>query len=136
MSEPENLKMIQEGYAAFLRGDVPRVLDDLADDVVWHSPYGAGSHVPASGERHGKAAVADWFKVLAETSTFTTYDVRDYLAGGDKVVALGHIAFTAMNGAKYDSDFAHIFTIKNGKITRFLDFNDSAQMNAAFQAER
>jgi ketosteroid isomerase-like protein len=79
--------------------------------------------------------VADWFKTLAQTSTFTVYDVRDYLAAGDTVVALGRIAFTAMTGAKYESDFAHVFTIRNGKIARFLDFSDSAQINAVFQLQ-
>ena len=135
MSESDNLKMVREGYAAFLRGDVQTILNDLADDVVWQSPYGAASHVPGSGERRGKAAVADWFKVVAETATFTTYDVRDYVATGDKVVALGHLAFTAINGAKFESDFAHVFTIKDRKITHHQDFNDSAQINATFQAQ-
>jgi ketosteroid isomerase-like protein len=136
MSDTENLRMVQDGYAAFLRGDLQKVLNDLADDVVWDSPYGAASHVPTAGVRHGKAAVADWFKVLAETCTFSNYEVRDYLAAGDKVVALGHCGGTSMTGATFETDFAHVFTLRNAKIVRYQDFTDSAQINAAFRAQQ
>ena len=132
MSEAENLKVVQDGYAAFARGDVQTILNALADDVVWHSVYGAGSHVPEAGERHGKAAVAEFFKILSETFKFKQFDVRDFVASGNKVVALGHFAGTSDAGGAVDSDFASVFTMREGKIARFQDFNDSSQMNAAF----
>ncbi len=34
MTEQENVQLIQELYAAFGRGDVPAILDQLTDDVV------------------------------------------------------------------------------------------------------
>ena len=34
MSEAENLKVVQDGYAAFARGDVQTILNAVADDVV------------------------------------------------------------------------------------------------------
>ena len=132
MSEAENLKVVQDGYAAFARGDVQTIVNALADDVVWHSVYGAGSHVPGAGERHGKAAVAEFFKILSETFTFKQFDVSDFVASGNKVVALGHFAGTSDAGGAVDSDFASVFTMREGKIARFQDFNDSSQMNAAF----
>jgi uncharacterized protein len=69
MQETQNTKVVQEAYAAFGRGDVQGILDRLTDDVIWNGVYGAAAHVPTSGERRGKAAVATFFKQVAEHVT-------------------------------------------------------------------
>jgi uncharacterized protein len=35
MSERTNTDVVQQGYEAFGRGDIPAVLDLLTDDVEW-----------------------------------------------------------------------------------------------------
>ena len=58
------------------------------------------------------------------------------MASGDKVVVLGHYAGTSVTGAKFDSDFAAIYTMKDGKTARLQEFRDSAQINAAFPSSQ
>jgi uncharacterized protein len=132
MQEASNTKVVQEIYAAFGRGDVPMLLSFLADDIVWHGVYGTGAHVPTSGERRGKAAVAQFFDQVAKHVSFTRFEPKEFVATGDKVVTLGRYAATTSAKKHFESDFAMVFTVHNGKVTRFQEFCDSAAINAAF----
>lgn len=132
--EAQNTKTVQDAYAAFGRGDVPAILASLSDDIVWLGVYGAGKHVPTSGERRGKAAVGEFFKQVAQTVNFSRFEPREFIATGDKVVTLGHYTGKSSIGKSFDSDFAMVFTFRNGKIVAFQEFCDSAAINAAYVA--
>ena len=133
MQETQNIKVVQDAYAAFDRGDVDGILATLADDVVWTPVYGAESHVPSAGERRGKRAVAEFFKLVAENIHFSRFEPKEFVATGDKVVALGHYTATTPGERGFDSDFAMVFTLRNGKVTRFQEFCNSAAINAAYK---
>jgi uncharacterized protein len=132
MQEAQNTKVIQDAYAAFGRSDIETLLTYLADDVVWKGVYGAESHVPTSGERRGKAAVAEFFKQVAGNVNFSRFEAKEFVASGDKVVGLGHYTATTPINKSFDSDFAMVFTLRNGKVTHFQEFCDSAAINAAY----
>ena len=131
--ETLNTKTVQDAYAAFLRGDVTTLLGLLTDDVMWEPVLGTGSHVPFSARRQGKPAVAEFFTQVAASEDFTQFEPREYIAQGDAVVAVGHYrATTKSTGRSFESDFAMVFTLRDGKISRFREFTDSAAINAAF----
>ena len=132
MQETQNTKVVQDAYAAFGRGDIPAVIANLADDIVWNGVYGAGSHVPTSGERRGKAAVEEFFGQVAANVNFSKFEPKEFVASGDKVVALGHYTATTPTNRTFDSDFAMVFTFRDGKVTHFQEFSDSAGINAAY----
>jgi hypothetical protein len=132
MSEADNTRIVQEAYAAFGRGDVQAILDRLDDNVSWTAVYGSGPHVPHSGERRGKAAVGGFFKQVAENVNFSRFEPKEFIATGDKVVALGHYVGKTPVGKSFDLDFAMVFTLKNGKVVSFQEFTDSAAVNAAY----
>ena len=131
--EAENTKVVQAAYTAFGRGDIPALLGYLADDIQWKPVIGTAKHVPFSGARTGKQAVAEFFKLVAETEDFEQFEPREFVAQGDTVVAIGHYrAVSKATGKRFDSDFAMVFTLRNGKVARFREFTDSAGINAAF----
>src|SRR5262245_46019539 len=133
MQEAQNTKVVQDAYAAFAKGDIPALLNLIADDVVWHGVYGGSSDVPQAGERRGRAAVAEFFKLVGETVAFARFEPRDFVATGDKVVTLGHYTGTVKTtGRSFDSDFAMVSTFRDGKIARFQEFTDSAAVNRAY----
>ncbi|HKY22952.1 MAG TPA: nuclear transport factor 2 family protein [Vicinamibacterales bacterium] len=132
MEEARNTKVVQETYAAFSRGDIQTMLSKFADDIVWTAVYGAGSHVPTAGERRGKAAVAEFFTQVAENIKFSRFEPTTFIATGDQVVALGHYTATTPVKKRFDSDFAMVFTLQNGRVTRFQEFCNSAAINAAY----
>ena len=132
MAERENIKVVQDAYSAFARGDVQGILDALDGSIVWKGVYGAGPHVPTAGERRGKAQVGEFFRQVAEHVSFSRFEPKEFIATGDKVVALGHYTATTPIGKAFDSDFAMVFTVRNGKVTEFQEFTDSASVNAAY----
>ena len=132
MQEAQNTKVVQDAYAAFGRGDIQTLLTYLADDIIWTAVYGAGSHVPTSGVRRGRPAVAEFFKQVAENVRFSQFEPKEFVATGDKVVALGRYKATTPINKGFDSDFAMVFTLRNGKVTHFQEFCDSAAINAAY----
>jgi ketosteroid isomerase-like protein len=134
MQEAENTKVIQEAYAAFGRGDVQAILDRIDDNAKWIGVYGTDSRVPTSGERRGKAAIGEFFKQVAEHVNFSRFEPKEFIATGDKVVALGHYTATTPIGKGFDSDFVMVFTLRNGKVVHFQEFCNSAAINAAYAA--
>jgi ketosteroid isomerase-like protein len=132
MSEAQNTKVVQDAYAAFGRGDIETLLTYLSDDIVWSGVYGAGPQVPTSGERRGKAAVNKFFAQVGEHVHFSRFEPKEFIATGDKVVALGHYTASSSANRQFDSDFAMVFTLRDGKVTRFQEFCDSAAINAAY----
>jgi len=136
MAEAQNTKIVQDAYAAFSRGDIQGVLDTLSDDIDWKPVTGAASYVPMAGERRDKKGVADFFKKVGENIKFSQFEPREFISQGDIVVTLGHYKGTTPGGRTFDSDFVMVFTVKNGKVQRFQEFLDVAQLNAAFQPAR
>ena len=133
MQEAQNTKVVQDAYAAFGRGDISTLLSYVTEDVDWRPVTGAARHVPFAGERKGKAAVAEFFKQVAESEDFEQFEPREFVAQGEKVVALGHYrAKTKATGKMFESDFVMVFTLRGGKVAAFQEFTDVAAVNAAF----
>src|SRR5688500_9568958 len=82
MEEARNTKIVQDAYAAFGRGDIQALLSVFADDIVWNGVYGTGPHVPTSGERRGKGAVAEFFRQVAENINFSRFEPTEFIASG------------------------------------------------------
>jgi ketosteroid isomerase-like protein len=134
MSEAQNTQVIKDAYAAFQRGDVKTILDSLDDNVVWQGVIGTEGVLPQSGVRQGRAAVAEFFKQVADTTDFTEFTPQTFVAQGDIVVALGrYSAKLKPSGGTMSSSWVMVFTLKNGKVIDFKEYSDSAQMVRAYK---
>lgn len=134
MDEESNTAVVRGIYEAFLRDDLPAVLDSLADDVEW-TWYGP-SDIPFAGTHHGREGVSNWFSVIAETIEFEQWEPREFVAQGDTVVVLGFERDTVKStGRTFDQQWVQFFTLTNGKITRFRQFPDTAAVAAAFESD-
>ena len=124
----DNIDIVRDLYAAFGRGDIEACYAGMAPDIDWRS-VGDPEHWPAFGERQGIEAVKGYFAVLAEELDFNDFQVREIDACGDKVVAEGvsKVAFK-QGGLPAEAEWAHIFTLKDGKIVRFREFMDTAMV--------
>lgn len=128
MSEEANVQLVQDAYAAFKRGDIPSLLDRLSDDIEWVEP----PVPPLGGVYRGKDAVAEFFRKVGETSEFASFEPQKFVAQGDHVVALGHYNATVRGtGKAYDCDWAMLFVVTSGKISKFQEFTDTAAFAAA-----
>jgi ketosteroid isomerase-like protein len=87
MSDRTNADVVQRGYEAFGRGDIPAFLELLTDDVEWIQQ--GPPVIPFAGTRHGHEGVMEYFSLLGETLEFEQFEPREFVAQGDTVVVVG-----------------------------------------------
>lgn len=132
MSEQENTKLVQQAYANFDSGDIESLLGLLSDDIQWQLPD--ISNVPFAGKRQGPEAVGQFFASLAEAQDVLEFAPEDFIASENKVVVLGHYQWRVKaTGQEYGGDWAHVFTMRDGKIVGFHEYTDTAAAANAFQ---
>ena len=132
MSEA-NVQVVKSAYAAFQRGDVAAILALVDDNVEWHGVKGGEGVAPHAGLRRGKPAVAEFFQQVGSSLEFTKFEPREFIAQGDQVVAIGdYAAKVKATGRSMASDWVMVFTVRNGKVTRFREWTDSAQLVKAY----
>jgi ketosteroid isomerase-like protein len=128
----DNAKIVQDAYAAFERGDVPAVLASCSADVQWMVP-GDPELIPAAGRHEGVSGVATFFSTLAQTQDVESFEPRQFIAQGDTVIALGDYRWRIKKtGKTFASPFAHVFTVRDGKVVAFHEFSDTAVVRDAY----
>jgi ketosteroid isomerase-like protein len=132
MSERVNTDIVQSGYEKFGSGDIEGLLQLFAENILWQVPE--VENAPFTGVRRGLDETANFFKQLSENETFTRFEPLEFIAQNDKVVVLGEMAATVTStGRNYESQWVHIFTVRDGKIEEFQEFFDTAAATLAFQ---
>ena len=124
--EAENISLVQQIYGAFAKGDVPAILAQCDPQIEWIS---GGSHddFPTLGRRQGIEGAASFFKDVATHDEFTSFEPKRFVAMGDTVVVFGHYGITVKaTGKHFESDWAHVFTIRDRKGIRFQELTDTA----------
>src|SRR3954471_19847961 len=130
MGEHENERVVQEMYAAFARGDIPAVLDKLADDIEWR--IAGPSELPYAGLHRGRDEVAKFFEAFGKTSEFEVFEAQEYFAQGDKVVVLGHERQRVRaTGQVVETEWAMVFVVRDRLIRKFHNFVDTHAVAAA-----
>jgi uncharacterized protein len=125
MSERTNTDVVQQGYEAFSRGDIPAVLDLLTDDVEWIQQ--GPSVIPFAGTRRGREEVAESFSLLDEHLEFEQFEPREFVAQGDTVVVVGfERSVSKATGHTIEQEWAHVYTLRDGKIAKARFFEDTA----------
>ena len=116
----DNVKTTQLIYEAFGRGDIPVILDQLADDVAWDRDapgYGVPIYEPGAGKAH----VGRFFEALAGLE-FERFEPTNFLVGGDQVAVTINVKVTVKStGKSVEALEIHLWTFgDDGKVTRFF----------------
>jgi hypothetical protein len=131
-----HVDVVQRIYEAFGRGDVPVILEHLAEDVEWE--YGANStDVPWLQPRRGRAEVGQFFASLAGLD-IRKFQPKTLLAAGDTVVALIDLEATvrATSRQVVEEDEVHVWHFgADGRIRRFRHRVDTHQHWAALHGK-
>ena len=121
--------VIDEAYRAVAVGDIPTFLGLLDDKVEWTEAAG----FPLAGTYHGPQAVLEgvFARLGSEWDGFKV-EASQLVAEGDEVVGLGAYSGTyKATGKSFSARFAHVWTVKDGKVVRFEQIVDSAKVNEA-----
>jgi hypothetical protein len=130
MTPQENIRAAQKAYDDFKRGDIAAVLEAVDDSIQWTNP--GDSSIATAGTRRGKAEVAEFFKIVADTWIFNTFEPREFVAQGDRVVAIGHYDATGRHtGGKVSADWVMVWRFRNGKAIEFQEYTDTLMLSRA-----
>ena len=132
-----NLETVQSIYEAFGKGDVPAILDVLADDVEWeawedNSAVKAG--VPTMVPLHGKADVVKFFEVAGQMD-ITDLQILNMMEGPNQVAVEFVIEanLPAWGGGHYRDEEIHLWTFNDqGKVSRLRHYIGTAKHIRAF----
>jgi ketosteroid isomerase-like protein len=127
----DHVTLIQQIYKAIARGDVPAVLGAFDSRIQWNEaegfPYADGN--PYVGP---DAVLQGVFgRLIGEWDNFSVHP-QSILATPAGAVALGRYSGTyKKNGRRIDAQFAHVWSIDDGKISGFQQYTDTAQFTRA-----
>ena len=133
MSE-NNVQKMQELYAAFGSGQIDTILQSVSDDCTWGTDTTA-REVPWYGIRSGRAAVGDFFATLAREVDFQHFEPKVFAGAGDHVLVHVDIGYRfRKNGRSASVGSLHEFTLRDGVVTSFRAFEDTASVRDAWNA--
>ncbi len=128
----KNVDIVRGAYEALARGDVAAVLEVLDPEVEWTEAEG----FPYGGTYTGSEAVVDGViaRLGSEWEGFQAVPA-EFVDGGDRIVALGRYAGTyKATGKSFGAEFAHVWTLRDGRAVRFHQYVDSALVQDALQS--
>jgi uncharacterized protein len=131
MSAPENKRLIQDAFAARIRGDNSVFANLLADDVRWTV---IGSTVISRTYTSKSAFLGGAVKAMGEKlSGPIQTTVRDIITDGDKVVVQWDGRATGKNGALYNQTYCWVMRMENGKVREGTAYLDTELISQLFK---
>ena len=139
MTTEQNLKFVQDAYAAFARGDITALLARIPDDcaefgVIAAAPSAVPWHIPT----RGKAGAAEFFEALGTSVEYTSFEPRDYAAAGDHVyVTIAHEMKVRATGETMQlAETIHHIQFEGGKLRRWVCSEDTKASHEVFARSR
>ncbi len=124
-----SVDLIRSLYQAFSQGDLPTVLGMLDREVKWHEAEGS-PYQPGGKAWVGSDAVVDnlFAKMGDDWIEFTIHPSLFHDTGNVVIVEGRYAAKHRGTGKTLDCQVCHVWTVENGKITKFQQYVDTAQM--------
>ena len=135
MSTASNVTVLKEAYKRWhdsKAGSVDHWLRLMTDDVKFRSLADGALQMQFTGLSSNKTEVEQYFKGLTSEWLMNDYRVDEYIAEGDRVVALCHVSFKhRKTGKTLVTPKADFHKFREGKICEFFEFYDTAKALAA-----
>ena len=129
-----NIKLVQDAYATFGKGNIPGVLDMMGEDATI-GIIGRSQDAPFLGMHRGRAGAMDFFGELDRAHAISMFEPYRFLAAGDKVFVWGRYTWTMRkSGVSDTTEWLHVLTVRDGKIQAWTGHNDTAMLAAAYHA--
>jgi ketosteroid isomerase-like protein len=126
MSEHDNLSVVRDAYLAYRNRNLDALRNCLAEDVKWFA-IGPPDLIPTAGTRYGHDQVEQYFANLDGMEDIQSFEPEEFIIEGDKVVAMGDLERRIdSSGILRQSPWVHLFTLRDGKISDFRSFYDTA----------
>lgn len=121
-ASPEEI--VREGYTRYGQRDVAGVFELLTDQILITQT----TELPWGDEFHGHDGARRLFGLLNQY-TEATPEPLEYVAAGDDVAVIGRLKGSVRaNGQAIDLAIVHVWTVPDGKITKFAAYIDTPGM--------
>lgn len=130
----DNKAIVDGLYKSFAKGDIPNALATMDDKIVWNEaenfPYADNN--PYIGPNAVLSGV--FGRIGADWEYWKLEDIKLHEMSDNMVLStLRYKAKHKKTGKQIDSQTAHLFTLKNGKIVSFQQFTDTKQADLAIR---
>lgn len=113
--------VVRHFYDNLAAGDAPGALGLLAADIEWTTMW----HYKVEG-RSPDAVANGLFKPLVAEWTSFSFESTEFVTEGDTVVSLGEFkGVHGRSGKTSVARYAHVWTVRGGKITTFRQYIDT-----------
>ena len=90
--------------------------------------------IPYFGEYHGKTGIVEFVQRWSDSEVLDYFEPLEFLPGKNHVTVLGHEkCFSKKTGKSFETQWAHVFILKNGKISKFIEYIDTFPMVRAYE---
>ncbi|HYH13408.1 MAG TPA: nuclear transport factor 2 family protein [Thermomicrobiales bacterium] len=123
-----DVDVVRRVYEAFTSRDVPALFALFDEDgTIYQS-----SRVPWGGDFRGHEGMGEFLGKLTGAIQ-SQVETERYIADEDgHVIAIGHTrGHVIATGEPFDVPEVHLWTVENGKVTRFESYIDTGKMRAA-----
>ena len=129
------VKIVSDVYEAFGRGDVPAVLGAMDAEIHWYEAEG-NPYSPEGEPFVGPNAILEelFMKLVEDWDGFAVNPHTFHDAGDVVVVEARYSGTHNRTGRELDAQVCHIFTLKDGKIAKFQQYVNTAQLQEVMGA--
>lgn len=132
IGQAEAVQVVQDLYAAWRRWEIDAILALLDDEVEWHF-NGRPQDIPFAGRWRGQAQMVDFLQTVALSCDVMEFGPHEIIPLGEHILSLGYERVNVRTtGRTFETDWAHLFTVRHGKVVRLREFSDTAVMARAF----
>jgi ketosteroid isomerase-like protein len=129
MSIEKNVQIVKDFFAAIGRGDKEGLLALVAEDIEWIIP---GENWPLAGTHRGHAGLADVLQKANETVETSYPESPEFIAQGDRVVAVGFATGRIKTTNKtFEDHFVFAITLRDGKLAKIREYIDTQALARA-----
>ena len=130
-----NVSVVRDIYAAFGRGEVPVVLGAFDAKIEWRQAEG-NPYEPSGKAWVGPDAVLQklFMRLGAEWDGFVVHPKVFHDAGATVVVEARYTGTYKSSGKALDAQVCHVWKIRDGKVTSFQQYVDTAQLQSVMRS--
>ena len=130
-----NKEIVQKIYIALRAKDIAGILQFQSEESHW-SVSATTDKIPWAETGRGPKAVSEFVRIMNEHLSPEEYVIQEFFENGNKIVTAGFNAgYVKSTGDHYEFDFVHFWELRNGKVTSFRAYYDTAYLANALSGE-
>jgi uncharacterized protein len=133
MGIEENVQVVKDFFAAMGSGEKQALLALVAEDIEWIIP---GEDWPLAGTHRGHAGLAATLRKASEEVEMTYPKPPEFVAQGDRVLAIGVAVGTIKATDKpFEDHWVFDITLQNGKLKSVREYIDTQALARASETD-